>query len=103
MSAVPLLTEIARASPAHPSATMLSARIDAAKLREAADAAATGYRRARAPEWLLTSLAPVVGLALFVALWAILAKQGGRIPDPATVFQAAVKIFADPFYSKGPN
>jgi nitrate/nitrite transport system permease protein len=82
---------------------MLSARIDAAKLREAADAAATGYRRARAPEWLLASLAPVVGLAVFVALWAVIARQGGRIPDPVTVFQAATKIFADPFYSKGPN
>src|SRR5260221_4072526 len=29
--------------------------------------------------------------------------MGGRIPDPITVWHAAVKIFADPFYSKGPN
>src|SRR5262245_54750566 len=86
------------AAPAHPSAAALSRRADAAKA-----AFATGYRRARAPEWLPVVLAPIAGLALFIALWAILAKQGGRIPDPATVFQAAVKIFADPFYSKGPN
>jgi nitrate/nitrite transport system permease protein len=63
----------------------------------------TGYRRTRAPEWLLPALAPVAGLALFVAVWALVAKQGGRIPDPLTVLDAAVKIFADPFYSKGPN
>ena len=32
-----------------------------------------------------------------------IAKFGGRIPDPVTVGTAAAKIFADPFYSKGPN
>ena len=103
MSAVPLRREITRASPAHPAAAMLTARVDAAKARETANAAATGYRRTRAPAWLPVMLAPVVGLALFVALWAVVAKLGGRIPDPAVVFQAAAKIFADPFYSKGPN
>jgi len=82
---------------------MLTARADAAKARERANAAATGYRRTRAPAWLPVVLAPVVGLALFVALWAVVAKLGGRIPDPVVVFQAAAKIFADPFYSKGPN
>jgi nitrate/nitrite transport system permease protein len=82
---------------------MLSARVDAAKARDTANAAAIGYRRARAPAWLPVMLAPLVGLALFVALWAVVAKLGGRIPDPAVVFQAAAKIFADPFYSKGPN
>jgi nitrate/nitrite transport system permease protein len=63
----------------------------------------TGYRRARAPAWLLPVLAPLVGLAAFIALWALVAKLGGRIPDPLTVWDAAVKIFADPFYVKGPN
>jgi nitrate/nitrite transport system permease protein len=63
----------------------------------------TGYRRTQAPPWLLPALAPVVGLAAFIALWALIAKQGGRIPDPGAVWDAALKIFADPFYSKGPN
>jgi nitrate/nitrite transport system permease protein len=63
----------------------------------------TGYRRAKAPPWLLPALAPLAGLALFVAVWALVAKQGGRIPDPLAVWDAALKIFADPFYSKGPN
>jgi nitrate/nitrite transport system permease protein len=40
---------------------------------------------------------------VLVALWALIAKLGGRIPDPVTVAHAAAKIFADPFYSKGPN
>jgi nitrate/nitrite transport system permease protein len=89
-----------RTSPPHPSAAVLGARADAAKARSEAS---TGYRRTRAPEWLPVVLAPVVGLLVFTALWALIAKQGGRIPDPITVGQAAAKIFADPFYSKGPN
>src|SRR6266850_810500 len=64
---------------------------------------ATAGRRAQAPEWLLDVLACLVGLAAFVALWALIARFGGRIPDPVTVWSAAVKIFAHPFYSKGPN
>ena len=95
---------VIRTSPPHPAAAVLGAKADAARAREAAkNAASTGYRRTRAPEWLLDVLAPIVGLALFVALWALIAKQGGRIPDPLTVGAAAAKIFADPFYSKGPN
>jgi len=38
------------------------------------------YVRAKAPEWLPRVLAPAIGLALFVALWAIIAKAGGRLP-----------------------
>ena len=91
---------VLRTSPPHPAAKMLGERADAAKVRYEAS---TGYRRAQAPEWLPVVLAPVVGLAVFIALWALVAKQGGRIPDPVTVWHAAVKIFADPFYSKGPN
>ena len=44
-----------------------------------------------------------VGLGFFVGVWAILAKVGGQLPDPASTFDAAVKIFSDPFYKKGPN
>ena len=47
--------------------------------------------------------ATLAGIGLFVLLWHIVAKQGGRIPEPSVVWDAAVKIFADPFYSKGPN
>jgi nitrate/nitrite transport system permease protein len=55
------------------------------------------------PEWLVTAIAWAAGIALFVIAWAAVAKFGGRIPDPVVVGKAAAKIFADPFYSKGPN
>ena len=102
MAAVALRKEVIplRTSPPHPAAKVLGERADAVRARFEAS---TGYRRTRAPEWLLTVLAPVAGLAVLVALWALIAKLGGRIPDPITVAHAAAKIFADPFYSKGPN
>jgi len=61
------------------------------------------YVRTKAPDWLPRVLAPALGLALFVALWAILAKAGGRLPDPASTWHSAVEVFGNPFYRKGPN
>src|SRR4029079_2627437 len=75
---------------------------DAAKANSA-KAARTDYRRARAPEWLLQAFAMLAGISVFIALWEIVARKGGRIPGPALVWKAAVVIFSDPFYSKGPN
>ena len=61
------------------------------------------YVRTRAPEWLPRVLAPIVGFALFVVLWEILASAGGRLPGPVSTWHSAVEIFSDPFYRKGPN
>jgi len=61
------------------------------------------YVRTRAPDWLPRVVAPVIGLALFVALWAVIAKAGGRLPDPVSTWHSAVDVFSNPFYRKGPN
>src|SRR5258706_16283075 len=61
------------------------------------------YVRTKAPAWLPQVLAPVIGIGLFVALWAILAKAGGRLPDPVSTWHSAVDVFSNPFYRKGPN
>jgi nitrate/nitrite transport system permease protein len=46
---------------------------------------------------------PVIGMALLVGIWGLLTKQGGEFPTPGETFDAAVKLFSDPFYDKGPN
>jgi nitrate/nitrite transport system permease protein len=51
----------------------------------------------------LRVFAPVAGIALLVGIWALLTMKGGSFPTPVATFDAAVKLFADPFYSKGPN
>ncbi len=53
-------------------------------------------------EFLRRLIPVLLGLALFVALWAVLA-QSSALPSPAKTWAAAVKVFSDPFYQKGPN
>jgi len=49
-----------------------------------------------------TLLPPLLGFAVFVALWALIARESG-LPNPAKTWNSAVKLFSDPFYQKGPN
>ena len=46
---------------------------------------------------------PLLGIVLFVALWALIANSGKSIPGPAETWDAAVTLFSDPFYDNGPN
>ncbi|HEY9068305.1 MAG TPA: nitrate ABC transporter permease [Burkholderiaceae bacterium] len=46
---------------------------------------------------------PVLGLALLIGVWALLTMKSTTFPTPSATFDAAVKLFADPFYRKGPN
>jgi nitrate/nitrite transport system permease protein len=52
--------------------------------------------------WLRV-LPPVIGMALLIGIWALLTMNSTTFPTPKETFDAAVKLFADPFYSKGPN
>lgn len=48
--------------------------------------------------------AGLAGLALVVGIWALLTKgDQGPFPSPASIFDAAAKLFSDPFYRNGPN
>jgi nitrate/nitrite transport system permease protein len=49
------------------------------------------------------AIPPLLGVALFVALWALIASSGGKIPGPGETWHSAVALFSDPFYDKGPN
>ncbi len=52
--------------------------------------------------WLRV-LPPVIGVAVLVGIWGLLTMKGGAFPTPMATFEEAVKVFSDPFYSKGPN
>lgn len=47
--------------------------------------------------------APLAGIGFLVGIWALLTMKGGAFPTPAATFAEALKLFADPFYSNGPN
>jgi nitrate/nitrite transport system permease protein len=78
----------------------------AAPAAEPAPPAGAAPAPRRGPDWnvlWMRVLPPVLGLALLIGVWALLTQKGGSFPTPAATFEAAVKLFADPFYSKGPN
>ncbi|MFZ5755842.1 MAG: nitrate ABC transporter permease [Pseudomonadota bacterium] len=45
----------------------------------------------------------VLGLVLFILVWSIVADRTGTLPGPASTWDAAKVLFADPFYDNGPN
>ena len=85
--------------------------------RRSAAAAQADRRRLPRPPWprgrsacpstgaplALTVLPPLFGFGLLVGIWALLTMNGGSFPTPAATWDAAVKLFADPFYRNGPN
>jgi nitrate/nitrite transport system permease protein len=79
----------------------------AAATAKPAAAAKTATLPARTPfDWRALGakvLPPLGGSLLLIGLWAMLTAKGGSFPTPAATFDAAVKLFSDPFYSKGPN
>jgi nitrate/nitrite transport system permease protein len=52
---------------------------------------------------LRLAIPPVLGLALFVGLWALIAQHNASLPGPVKTWGSAVQLFSDPFYRNGPN
>jgi nitrate/nitrite transport system permease protein len=64
------------------------------------------------PSWLsrfdarafwLAVLPPISGIGLLIGIWALLTMNSTTFPTPRATWISAVELFADPFYSKGPN
>ena len=54
-------------------------------------------------KWIMLLLPPLLGLLMFVGVWAIVAGSSPNLPGPAKTWLSAVQLFSDPFYQKGPN
>ncbi|HEX5388760.1 MAG TPA: nitrate ABC transporter permease [Burkholderiaceae bacterium] len=80
-----------------------------APTRPAAKAAAVATATPSRPafDWRglwLRVLPPIFGLGLLVGIWALVSvSTGSSIPSPAVTWEAALKLFSDPFYRNGPN
>ena len=46
---------------------------------------------------------PVLGIMLFIGLWALIASKSEGLPGPLSTWLSALELFADPFYDNGPN
>ncbi len=91
----------AQAAPAAPATTAAPAR---QAPRRTPDEQLAEQVRAERRRTLARWFAPVLGLLLMALLWQVVAHtRGGQLPGPLQVGEAALKLFADPFYVKGPN
>ncbi|MEW6313621.1 MAG: nitrate ABC transporter permease [Pseudomonadota bacterium] len=81
------------------------AAAEAAQLAVAASAPAlqAGQLRKAAPPWLKRAVATMLGLLLFVGIWALVSQTSPNLPGPVKVWTSAVQLFSDPFYRNGPN
>ncbi len=60
----------------------------------------------RATDWRalwMRVLPPLTGLGLLWLVWFLATLKGGSFPTPGSTWDAAVALFADPFYRRGPN
>ncbi|MDU9408093.1 nitrate ABC transporter permease [Pseudomonas sp. zfem001] len=48
-------------------------------------------------------IAPLLGIIAFICFWSLLAQYSEGLPGPLSTWQAALVLFADPFYDNGPN
>ena len=75
--------------------------------RESADRAvaylAAELRREHVRAALLAIVPPILGIALFVAIWGVVSMSAPQLPSPAKTWTSALQVFSDPFYRKGPN
>jgi nitrate/nitrite transport system permease protein len=46
---------------------------------------------------------PLLGIALFIGVWALIATRSEGLPGPLSTWYSALELFADPFYDNGPN
>lgn len=53
--------------------------------------------------FLESALPPTFGLLLLLATWSLIAYQTPELPGPIKTYQAALRVFSDPFYVNGPN
>ena len=54
-------------------------------------------------KWTMVFLPPLLGILMFIGVWAIVAGSSPNLPGPAKTWASAVQLFSDPFYQKGPN
>ena len=54
-------------------------------------------------KWTMLILPPVLGVLMFIGVWALIAGSSPNLPGPGKTWTSAVQVFSDPFYQKGPN
>ena len=108
MSALTMNAEIAGQKPvdretnSKPVAAAAAEPVKEQKMQKAVPNPGTPFSE-RLGNFLRELLPPIVGLLVLLGIWHVATHKGGAIPSPKVVWDAAVVLFSDPFYSNGPN
>ncbi len=54
-------------------------------------------------KWTMVILPPMLGILMFIGVWALIAGSSPNLPGPGKTWVSAVEVFSNPFYQKGPN
>jgi nitrate/nitrite transport system permease protein len=106
MSAIPIPKEVKLKTTKNPTQSVAKPELKIVNEPKPAPALPSGNtnlwveRAVTFTQWLLP---PIFGLMLFVAVWATISAQTQGLPGPIATFDAAIKLFSDPFYVNGPN
>lgn len=73
------------------------------RIEVGADAPKASARKGALRPFLLAVLPPILGIALLVLAWEIVAMKNSGFPSPLVTLNEAINLFSDPFYRKGPN
>ncbi len=52
---------------------------------------------------LKTIVPPLLGMLLFLGIWALISQSNNQLPSPTKTWVSAVDLFSKPFYKNGPN
>ena len=85
---------VAEAAPAAPAV---------AQTPEPAPAEPAGRRSEVMRGFMLRVVAAVAGIGGLLAVWLAVSTHVPELPGPGVTWQAALELFADPFYNNGPN
>ena len=101
-----------------PKLEIVSSAPPAPETKVSADAAATAPATMPAPlvsraansrmvehgrAFLRFMIPPLLGLALFIGIWAVVSHSSPQLPGPVKTWESAVTLFSHPFYRNGPN
>ncbi|MBI4741206.1 MAG: nitrate ABC transporter permease [Betaproteobacteria bacterium] len=65
--------------------------------------AAASERAEKLRAFLKAVLPPLIGFGVFIGIWYLATLKASGLPGPVQTWKAASVLFADPFYSNGPN
>ena len=97
------MASLARSSSAAVEAPTAVAGVPSLRVVERSPAGVGGTVTHFAWRYVKLALPPVLGILLFIGIWALISQSNSQLPSPVKTWLSAVDVFSKPFYRNGPN